>query len=175
MIFMRVKKWLMKQQWRIVQIRGIWGLFYGILLLAYAYFGYMPLFAAMGPLGPFAFAGTLLVVFLVLGYLYDRVFVMWAPSQEVMMERNPYQYVPSPKDHIFWLPLYSALLDATGKLAEKYDVDSSAIRGAKAYYSCLQKLRPMRKEDLNKAEELRAEFVSDHPFWDPDENHREKI
>jgi hypothetical protein len=164
----------MKQQWRIVQIRGIWGLFYGILLLAYAYFGYVPLFAAMGALGPFAFAGTLLIAFLILGYLYDRVFVMWAPSQEVSMERNPYQYVPSPKDHIFWLPLYSAMLDATEKLAEKHDVDPIAIRGAKAYYAHFQKLRPEGKEDLDKAEELRAKFVSDHPFWDPDENNGQK-
>lgn len=164
----------MKQQWRIVQIRGIWGLFYGILLLAYAYFGYVPFFADMGALGPFAFAGTLLVGFLFMGYMYDRVFVMWAPSQEVKMERNPYQYVPSPKDHIFWLPLYSVMLDSIEKLAGKYDVDSSAIRDARAYYSRFQKLRPERKEDLAAAEDLRNEFIAGHSFWDHNENKKQK-
>jgi len=163
---MRVRKWLMKQQWRIVQIRAIWSLFYGILLLAYAYFGYMPIFADLGPLGPFAFAGTLLIIFLILGYLYDRVFVMWAPSQEVTMERNPYQYVPSPKDHIFWFPLYSALLAATEELADKFEVDSSEIRDARTYYSQLQKLRPDMKGDLDMAEKLRADFVASHPYCD---------
>ncbi|MFX1441255.1 MAG: hypothetical protein ACFFFD_13495 [Promethearchaeota archaeon] len=165
---MRIRKWLMKQQWRIVQIRGIWGLFYGILLLAIAYFEYIPLFAGMGSFGPFVFSGVLLFVFLILGYIYDRVLVMWAPSQEVTMERNPYQYVPSPKDHIFWFPLYSSLLDSFEKMAQNFDVDTSDIRDAKEYYSHLQSLRPERKEDLDKALELRDKFVSSHKYWASD-------
>ncbi len=161
---MKVRKWLMKQQWRIVQIRGIWGLFYGILLLAIAYFEYIPFFVDLSIFGPFAFAGLLLFVFLILGYLYDRVFVMWAPSQEVNMERNPYQYVPSPKDHIFWLPLYNSMLEITKTLANEYDVDTQAIEDAKEYYSKLQQLRPERKEDLEKSEELRDDFLATHSF-----------
>ncbi|MBS3795921.1 MAG: hypothetical protein KGY80_13540, partial [Candidatus Thorarchaeota archaeon] len=80
---MEIRKWLMKQQWRVVQIRGIWGLFYGILLLAISFYDYIPFFVEMGTYGPFAFAGIIVFVFLVLGYIYDRVLVMWAPSQEV--------------------------------------------------------------------------------------------
>ncbi len=163
---MRFRKWLMKQQWRIVQIRGIWGLFYGILLLAITYFEYVPLFASMGALGPFAFSAALLVFFLVLGYLYDRVFIMWAPSQEVSMERNPYQYVPSPKDHIFWFPLYSSLLDMTEELARKYDVDTQYVKDARAYYARLQSLRPERNEDLDIAVKIRDEFIKSHRFVD---------
>ena len=163
---MRPKKWLMKQQWRVIQIRGIWGLFYGILLLAYSYFEYVPFFSDMAILGPFAFAGLLLFIFLILGYVYDRVFVLWAPSQEVVMERNPYQYVPGPKDHIFWFPLYSVMLDATEQLAEKLQVDTLAIQDTKQYLSRLQELRPERKEDLDKALELRQDFVSKHPYVD---------
>lgn len=160
----------MKQQWRIVQIRGIWGLFYGILLLAIAYFEYIPYFAGMGPFGPFVFAIAILFVFLILGYVYDRVLVMWAPSQEVTMERNPYQYVPSPKDHIFWFPLYSAMLDSIEKVAQKFDVDTSNIHDVKEYYFHLQSLRPERKEDLDKALELRSKFVSNHQYWNLDED-----
>ncbi|MFW9846875.1 MAG: hypothetical protein ACFFD6_09015 [Candidatus Thorarchaeota archaeon] len=161
---MRVRKWLMKQQWRIIQIRGIWGLFYGILLLAYAYFGYIPYFADMGALGPFVFSGVLLFAFLILGYLYDRVFVLWAPSQEVSMERNPYQYLPSPKDHIFWFPLYSSMIEMTEKLAEKYDVDTDILDEVREYYSQLSVLRPEEKTNLDIAEKLRDDFIRDHPF-----------
>ncbi len=161
---MRMKKWLMKQQWRVVQIRGIWSLFYGILLLAIAYYEYIPYFANMGTSGPFVFAAIILASFLVLGYLYDRVLVMWAPSQEVNQERNPYQFVPSPKDHIFWFPIYSALLDSTEQLADKFNVDKRAIEEAREYYGKLQKFRPERREDIDKAIELREAFVKEHPF-----------
>ncbi|MCF2136992.1 MAG: hypothetical protein K9W43_07060 [Candidatus Thorarchaeota archaeon] len=161
---MKLRKWLMKQQWRIVQIRGIWGLFYGILLLAISFFKYVPIFANMGTLGPFAFSAVLLIFFMILGYIYDRVFIMWAPSQEVSMERNPYQYVPSPKDHIFWFPLYASLLETAEALAKKYDVDTKYIRDARAYYAKLQNLRPERNKDLDFAVQLRDEFIKEHPF-----------
>lgn len=163
---MGVKKWLMKQQWRVVQIRGIWGLFYGILLLAISYYEYIPFFVDLGNYGPFVFAGMILFVFVILGYIYDRVLVMWAQSHEVAVERNPYQYVPSPKDHVFWFPLYSALLDASERLAKEFDVDTNLIKETRAYYAQLQKLRPERSEDIDKGIELREEFVRDHLFSD---------
>ena len=86
------------------------------------------------------------------------------------MERNPYQYVPSPKDHIFWFPLYSALLDATEQLAEKYQVDTSDIRDTRMYLSKLQELRPERNEDLDEAIALRDDFIAEHPFSDFNDN-----
>ena len=161
---MRFRKWLMKQQWRIVQVRGIWGLFYGILLLAAAYYGYLPYIKDMGEIGPFVLSGILLVSFAILGYLYDRVFVMWAPSHEVTQERNPYQYVARPIDRIFWLPIYSVLLDASDKLANHFELDNSVIEETRQYYSIYQTLGPERKENIDKAIQLRENFVRDHPF-----------
>jgi hypothetical protein len=156
----------MKQQWRIVQIRGIWGLFYGLLILAYAYFEYIPFFYDLGFWGPFTFAGVMLFAFLILGYIYDRVLVMWAAGQEVTQERNPYMYVPSPKDHIFWFPIFSSLLDSTEKLANEFGVDTTAIAETREYYAELQSLRPERKEDIEHAIELRKKFVAEHRFID---------
>ncbi|MHA1944286.1 MAG: hypothetical protein ACW96M_07815 [Candidatus Thorarchaeota archaeon] len=162
---MRIRKWLMKQQWRIVQIRGIWGLFYGVLVLAGLYYEDLPFFNDLGSWGPFALAFTLLTIFLIVGYLYDRIFIMWAPSQEVTMERNPFQYVPSPKDHIFWLPIYSSLLEATQKLAQNFGVDTQLIEDAREHYSNIQSLRPERREDIDTGAELREQFVTGHNFW----------
>ncbi|MFW9975733.1 MAG: hypothetical protein ACFFDQ_10730 [Candidatus Thorarchaeota archaeon] len=163
---MGFKKWLMKQQWRIIQVRGIWGLFYGILLLAAAYYGYLPYIKDMGELGPFVFAGILVVSFAILGYLYDRVFVLWAPSHEVTQERNPYQYVGRPIDHIFWLPLYSVILKSCEELAAYYDLDDSIIQETKEYYSRYEQLRPEIKEDIETAIKLREEFIQKHSFAD---------
>jgi len=163
---MKIRKWLMRQQWRIVQIRGIYSVFYGVLILAGLYVGYVPFFASMEVIGPFAFAGTILLLFLVMGYVYDKVLVMWAPSQEVSQERNPYMYVPNPKDHIFWFPLYSALLDSLEKLADHTGADTQAIKEAREYYSKLQSLRPELNENIDEAIEMRKEFVKKHPFSD---------
>jgi len=161
---LRIRKWIMKQQWRILQIRGIWGVFYGVLILAGLYVEYVPFFNDMGPIGPFVFASVILIVFLVIGYIYDRVLVMWAPSQEVTQERNPYMYVPSPKDHIFWFPLYSTLLDVTEELAQKVGADTQAIERTRSYYAKLQALRPERNEDIDEGIRLRQEFIRNHPF-----------
>ncbi|MFX0108101.1 MAG: hypothetical protein ACFE7R_07445, partial [Candidatus Hodarchaeota archaeon] len=111
---------------------------YGLLILAYAYFEYIPFFYDLGFWGPFAFAGVMLVAFLILGYVYDRVLVMWAPGQEVTQERNPYMYVPSPKDHIFWFPIFSSLLDSTEKLAKEFGVETDAVTDTREYYAELQ-------------------------------------
>lgn len=161
---MGIKKWLMKQQWRIVQIRGIWSLFYGILLLAIAYYEYVPFIADMQSMGPFVFAGIILIIFLIFGYIYDRVLVMWAPSQEVTIERNPYQYVPSPKDKIFWFPFYSALLDVSERLAQHYQIDSAPITDTREYYAELQRLGPERNQDIDRGIILRNEFIKSHEF-----------
>ncbi len=163
---MRIKKWLMKQQWRIVQIRGIWGLFYSIALLAISYYVYIPFFSDLGVLGPAAFMMAAFVGFLILGYVYDRVLVMWAPSGEVTQERNPYQYVPSPKEHIFWFPLFSTLLESAEKLGGHFGVDTTIIEETKQYYSELQKLVPENKNHIERAISLRKEYVSEHSFAD---------
>jgi len=161
---MGLKKWLMKQQWRIVQIRNIWTLFYGVLLLAIAYYEYVPFVSGMAELGPFLFAGIIMFVFLILGYIYDRVLVMWAPSQEVTIERNPYQYVPSPKEYVFWFPIYSALLDISEQLARGNELDTKVIDDTREYYSEIEKLRPERKEDIEKGKRIRENFIRTHKF-----------
>lgn len=161
----------MKQQWRILQIRGIWSLFYGVLVLAGLYVGYVPFFNDMGAVGPLAFAALILFIFLILGYIYDRVLVMWAASQEVTQERNPYMYVPSPKDQIFWFPIYSTVLDALEELAGQYGIDPKEIQETREYYSNIQNLRPERREDIEEAIQLRDEYLKKHPFVsDPTED-----
>ena len=89
---------------------------------------------------------------------------MWAPAQEVTIERNPYQYVPSPKDHIFWFPLYSTLLNVSETLSKEYGLDTSRIEDARKYFAEFQKLRPERNEDIDKGIEMREEFLRSHPF-----------
>jgi len=161
-----LRKWIMKQYWRLVQVRGIWNLFYGVLLLAVAYYAYVPVFLDMGAIGPFVFAGILLTVFLVLGYLYDRVFVLWGPQQEVVIERNPFQYVPHPRDKIFWFPLYSVVLNTAEEILATIGRDVTPIRETREYFAELQTCTPHSREDLERAMRLRDEFIAKHRFTD---------
>ena len=90
--------------------------------------------------------------------------MMWSPAQEVTVERNPYQYIPSPREHIFWFPIYSAMLNISEQLAKKFDVETDKIEETREYYSQLQKLKVERKEDIDEALQLRLKFVRNHPF-----------
>jgi hypothetical protein len=127
---------------------------------------YIPFIYDMGAIGPFVFAGIILLSFLILGFIYDRVLVMWAPSQEVSFERNPFQYVPSPKERVFWFPIYSALLDGLEELANNHNLDPTKVKETREYYSEIQKLKPERNKDLDRGIELRKEFVRTHRFSD---------
>jgi hypothetical protein len=122
----------------------------------------VPYISEMAEWGPFVFAGILLVTFVVLGYIYDRVFVLWAPSHEVTQERNPFQYVARPIDKIFWLPTYSALLDSCKKLADHFDIDSTVIDETREYYAAYERFRPERREDIDEAIRLREEYFAKH-------------
>lgn len=163
---MGIRKWIMKQYWRLVQVRGIWTLFYGVLLLAIAYYVYFPFFVDMGSYGPFVLAFLLLFSFLIIGYVYDRVLVMWGPQQEVVIERNPFQFVPHPRDQVFWFPIYSALLDSAEQLAKLAEVDTTPIEDTREYFDKLQNLVPQRNVDIDTAIELRDEFIKKHRFKD---------
>ena len=161
---MGVRKWLMKQYWRLVQVRGIWNLFYGILLLAIAYYVYIPFFYDMGATGPLVLSIVLLFSFVIIGYLYDKVFVMWGPQQEIMIERNPYSFVPQPQDQIFWFPSYAGMLEASAQLAEEFDLDTRVIKETREYFNTLQNFSAITPGDIDAAIEHRKEFVKKHPF-----------
>ncbi|MHA1770220.1 MAG: hypothetical protein ACTSXS_01330 [Candidatus Thorarchaeota archaeon] len=163
---MGVRKWMMKQYWRLVQVRGIWNLFYGILLLSVAYYIYVPIFVDLGAIGPFIFALIMFTIFLILGYLYDRVFVLWGPQQEVAIERNPFQYVPHPRDKVFWFPVYSVLLDSSEQILEKLGRDTTPIKETREYFAKLLTFTPYSHDDLQEAIKLRDEYIANHRFAD---------
>jgi hypothetical protein len=89
---------------------------------------------------------------------------MWGPQQEVTIERNPYSFVPQPQDNIFWLPVYSGILDACAKLAEEFEIDSSIVSDTRDYFDKLQKFKPLTPGDIDKAILHRQEYVKNHSF-----------
>ena len=80
------------------------------------------------------------------------------------MERNPYQYVPQPRDRVFWFPFYSVLLEISEEMANKYNIETSLIDEVREYYAEFEKLTAERKEDIDTASELRDSFMKKHSF-----------
>jgi len=161
---MGIRKWLMKQYWRLTQVRSIYSIIYGILTLAAVYVVFIPVFADQGLVGTLMLAGTIFLVFLILGFLYDRVFVMWSPQAQVMIERDPYQYVPTPLDRILWFPWISTLLNSMEQILGEMNLDDEIVKEVREYYSSIQALTPSDDKNLKIADELVKRFIKDHPF-----------
>jgi len=95
-----VKKWVMRQYWRMQQSQsiislGLLGSTLTLLLWDYVSWRFSDECATyIGLLG--IFAGLILIV-LCVGYLYDRVFSLWTAQRSVDFERNPFwTYALSP-------------------------------------------------------------------------------
>ena len=84
--------------------------------------------------------------------------------ENLSTERIPYRYGPSLKECIFWFPIYSALLDASERLAEEMDSDELVIEGRCSYHLELQKLGPERGEETDKGIRLREVFAEGFCF-----------
>lgn len=106
-----VKKALMIQLWRIQQSQSVISLFFWALTLAGVFYlnYFHPVFVSLGLPKSEVFLGTIIlffiiiVAFLVIGLIYDRILKLWVEQTDVSVERNPYSsgYL-MPKDVIFW-------------------------------------------------------------------------
>ncbi len=122
-------KWLklfsMRWRFRIDQSRAMFGLVTFALLLSLAYAKYLPGAWVPDPENiPFwiilVFTLFILVIFVVGGYIYDKFLKLWSQTTAVNVARNPYTYVPQPKELIvslgWWVHNYKILSQIANKL-----------------------------------------------------------
>ncbi|MHA1185551.1 MAG: hypothetical protein ACTSSK_01545 [Candidatus Heimdallarchaeota archaeon] len=118
------KHFAMKWRFRLDQSRAIFGLITFAVLLANSYVDQIPWFKDQGFWGGDIFLSVIIfAMFLIVGYLYDRLFKLWTETQTVHVERNPYTYVPQPKEYINNLATWSFIFDSLIQISEKLDVD----------------------------------------------------
>lgn len=105
-----VKKGLMIQLWRLQQSQTMISLFFWALTLAGVYYVYFhPVLVRLGLPENQVFVGIIvlfsliIIAFLIMGLLYDRVLKLWVEQTDVAVERNPYssKYL-MPKDIMYW-------------------------------------------------------------------------
>ncbi|MFW9925010.1 MAG: hypothetical protein ACFFDW_17180 [Candidatus Thorarchaeota archaeon] len=134
-----LKYFVMKWRFRLDQARAIFGLLTFAMLLAVGYIDYISFLKHLGFWGVMIFSAFIFLVFLVGGYLYDRVLRLWSETNVVNIERNPYTWVPGPKEEILWLGLWSYLFSAIHQMATEMGIelkDEEKIRThLKQYFS----------------------------------------
>ncbi|MHA1556527.1 MAG: hypothetical protein ACTSPM_06275 [Candidatus Heimdallarchaeota archaeon] len=171
------KHFSMKWRFRLDQSRAIFGLITFAVLLADKYVSVIPWFKDQGFWsGDMLLSVVILILFLIVGYLYDRLFKLWTETQTVNVERNPYTYVPNPKEYINNLAIFSFLFDSLNQIAEKLDVE---LRGEelirlhlKTYYDLSTKTTNFETKALKLqllSKELQKIFLESGEIQDYDE------
>lgn len=117
------KFFFMKWRFRLDQARAIFGLLTFAFLLAAGYVEYISFLDKLGFWGVIIFTILIFIVFIIGGYLYDRVFSLWSENQAVNIERNPYTYVPSPKEQWYTMAVYGYIFNSLNQIAKKLEID----------------------------------------------------
>ncbi len=102
------KKWLMRQYWRLQQSQSIISMLFWInastlLIWPYIRWRFESLDDFLGvPMtywGILSIAFLVMVMVLIIGWIYDKIFSLWKEHQNVVLERNPWAtYQLTPRD-----------------------------------------------------------------------------
>jgi len=116
----KLKKLAMRWRYRLDNARAIFGLLTFAVLLGATYAKRIPWFMEQGFWrGDFLLSLLILLVFVIGGYLYDRAFELWSEDITVRVERNPYTYVPGPKEFLITIAVQHLLAYLLFKEDEK--------------------------------------------------------
>lgn len=160
---MLVKKWIMKQYWRVSQIRILASLGLGMLVIGKLYLEFVPVLRDMGLLGALTLGVLLFSVFMGLGWVYDTRMKMWSQKVQVIYERHAYYHVPMIKTAIFEYPVLYTLIHTMKGLSDKSEIDGFSVSQLAVYLQEYFSLRPTRK-DIDRTIKMEREFLENHPF-----------
>lgn len=154
------KFFFMKWRFRLDQARAIFGLLTFAGLLAVGYIDYISIFDRMGFWGVVIFTIIIFFVFLVGGYLYDRVFSLWSENQAVNIERNPYTYVPSPKEQWYVMAIYGYIFNSLSQIAKKLEIDLNNEEEMRLFLQHYLSMDPKTPNYISEVEKLKV--ISKH-------------
>lgn len=147
-----VKKRMMIQFWRLQQTQQIIGLFFwaltltGVFYLSYFHSWFVKFGVVRNDevfLGTIITFFLIILAFLVIGLIYDRVLKLWVEQTDVTVERNPYStgYL-LPKEIVYWrrttLPVMKALAKSDGAVQKDIDFVEKWIAASLAKQHDLQ-------------------------------------
>lgn len=155
-----IKYFSMKWRFRLDQARSIFGLITFALILAQGYVIYLPWIEDPTDIDLWivtVFAIVVFIIFVIGGYLYDRLFKMWTETSTVAVERNPYTYVPTPKEQWHSLAIYGYLFNTLGQIAKKLDIKLENEEEMKLFlnhYLSMDAKTPEFEEEVKKLKQI---------------------
>jgi hypothetical protein len=96
-----LKEFFMRWKWRLDNARAIFSMLTFALLLAGQYIRYITALDNLGFWGVMVLSAIAFVAFAIFGYVYDRILKLWSEQTKETILRNPYTYMPNPKEEIF--------------------------------------------------------------------------
>lgn len=152
-----IKYFTMKWRFRLDQARAIFGLLTFAVLLAATYVDRIPWFEDQGFWrGDFLLSFLIFCVFVIGGYVYDRAFQLWTETSKVTLERNPYTYVPSPKEEWHSAVIYGYIFHALNQIAKKLDIELENQDEVRLFFEHYLSMNPSTPDFLGEVEKLRV-------------------
>ncbi|MFX0045934.1 MAG: hypothetical protein ACFE8Z_08805 [Candidatus Hermodarchaeota archaeon] len=103
-------------------------------------------------------SAPLFIVLALLGWYYDKRLKVWSPERAVIVERDPFSYVPDPRYHAFDQPALYPLFSTLREVAVNADLDISELDKIIDYVAKYTSLSVSREEDMQVARDLQKSY-----------------
>ncbi|NHJ14704.1 MAG: hypothetical protein EAX95_13575 [Candidatus Thorarchaeota archaeon] len=109
-------------------------------------------------LGLLAISLPLFLAIGLLGWVYDKKLKVWSADSIVKVQRNPYNYVPSPKANIYVIPFMIALFYSMKEILKRLELNTDVANEIIDFLEEYDKLTASRDEDMAEARALRDRY-----------------
>lgn len=92
------------------------------------------------------------------GWYYDKRLRVWSADTVVKFERNPYMYVPDPRNGVMEIPFFLVLLRTLSSLFEKQNLDRFELQNMIHYLEKYQHYDASVDQNMEDARALRREL-----------------
>lgn len=157
-------KWLMKQYWRVGTVRAILSLILGMLVLGKYYYEFIPILEPLGLLGALILGGSLILLFIGIGWAYDVKAKMWNETYQVAYEREPFSYVIDWRAQAVDYPAMYVLALTLKRVVAKSGGNTEPLDNLAVYIDNLVRKSPTDKRNLTESTPESEEFLKKHPF-----------
>lgn len=160
---MSMKKWIMKQYWRVSAIRAITSLALGMFVLGRLYYEYIPILQDMGFVGALILGTVLFLLFMGLGWIYDVKGRMWSPQAQATVERSPFSYVADYRSYAVDYAVFYSILKTLKRIECKLGLGTESTDDVLMYLDGFFQ-RGINRKDISSALRDATDFMQDHPF-----------
>lgn len=108
--------------------------------------------------GTFLISVPVYILLTLLGWYYDKRLKVWSSDAIVRIERNPYTYVPAPRELLLDVPFFYSFFTTMRGIFLKSEIEVEQIDRFMEYMSHYSGLTASRDQDMDEARKLRITF-----------------